>query len=92
MIGNEINKKVEVLNRVIHKVYFVSCILRHNFYNFRNADPANNENADPIPLIGLKRHSTSCQALVPSWKKSAVDDDESTNFTPNITYPSGSRG
>jgi hypothetical protein len=57
-----------------------------------NADSASNENADPIELVGSKRHSTSCKALIPSWKDSSIEGDSNTNFTPNITYPSGSRG
>lgn len=54
---------------------------------------ANNEKDDPIEIAGTKSYSESCQALVPSWKKTyVVDDDDDTDFKPNITYPSGSRG
>ena len=74
------------------KIYRIETYLYILRCNFSNAKLASNENADPIQLTGSKRYSTSCQALVPSWKQSSVDDDASTNFTPNITYPSGSRG
>ena len=51
-----------------------------------------NEKEDPISLVGTKSHSESCQALVPSWKTFSADEDNKTDFSPNITYPSGSRG
>jgi hypothetical protein len=61
-------------------------------YYTSNLNTEHNEKEDPIPLVGTKSHSESCQALVPSWKQSSAVEDNKTDFAPNITYPSGSRG
>ena len=56
------------------------------------SNETSNENAKPIPITGIKSHSDSCQALVPSWKQKTTSEEHTALQAPNITYPSGSRG
>ena len=56
------------------------------------SNKTSNENARPIPITGIKSHSDSCQALVPSWKQKTTSEEKPALQAPNITYPSGSRG
>ena len=73
-------------NRFI--MYYKYSTLPH--YSLSNE--TSNENAKPIPITGIKSHSDSCQALVPSWKQKTTSEENTALQAPNITYPSGSRG
>ena len=69
-------------------MYYQYSTLPH--YSLSNE--TSNENAKPIPITGIKSHSDSCQALVPSWKQKTTSEETTALKAPNITYPSGSRG
>ena len=77
----------------ISSIFMLISLIKRQCFKCLYSTGSTNAGEDAETNInGINVPSSSCQALIPSWKQSSNMSNGGDGFKPTISYPSGSRG